>query len=761
MLSPTSILTLLLAAGSTIAAPHLSSRNNNAAGDKKYLKSIKSTTSPLPSANFNDLMTWDQAIDKASKLVDTLTVEEMATIASGIGWATGPCVGNINPVPRIGFKGLCLQDAPTGVRYVQNVSAFPASINVAATFDKHIMYRHGNLLGEEARDKGVNVLLAPVANMLRAPAGGRIWEAQGADPFLTGVSVALQIRGIQDKGVQATLKHFIANEQEHYRDGGESVIDERTLFEIYVRPFKFGVDAGVTSIMCSYNKFTGLYACENPYLMITVLKDALNFRSYVMSDWWASHATVASANAGLDMCMPGNVGWGNPEPLWGPKLSDAVGNGQVEKSRVRDMAVRILAGYFKLGQDKDYPAVTFDSFRGTPVSNNVQRDHKIHIREVGAASSVLVKHVGNALPITSQKAKRIAIVGEDAGDWIKAGVNEAPDHGDVPKGTLAQGWGSGTTNFPYIVSPVKAISEQANLAGVAVSSFTESNYDLGKVADTVQDKDMAVVFVNSNSGEGYITVDNNQGDRNNLTLWLNGNALIDTVASRNKNTVVVIHSPGPVDMTTFHDHPNVTAIIYALFPGQETGNAIADVLLGKVNPSGRLPFSVMRTREEYAADVEYVDRPVIYSEGVWGDYRGDKKRGVEALYPFGHGLSYSLFRYRDLKVSVPAPAAAEDGSYPVRAVVEFRLKNTGPVAGHEVPQLYVTLPGKDQPMLLKGFERVWLEKGEAKVVRFEIDEEDLSSYDVVGKKWVVARGEVKVAVGASSGDLRLHEKVVV
>ncbi|KAJ3204976.1 hypothetical protein HDU67_009194 [Dinochytrium kinnereticum] len=699
--------------------------------------------------DFNTLMTWDEAIVKAKDLVGQLSLEEKVDLASGIGWAVGNCVGNIKAVPKINFPGLCLQDAPTGVRYALNVSAFPASINVAATFDKTLMYKNGQYMAEEARGKGVNVLLAPVANMLRAPAGGRNWEGQGADPYLTGISTAQQIKGIQDTGVMATIKHFIGNEQEIKRDWGNSVIDQRTLMEIYVRPFKHAIDAGAASVMCSYNKINGTYACESPEVM-SLLKDQLGFQGFVMSDWWATHSTVEAANSRLDMVMPGTTGWEQPTFWWGKNLVKAVNDNKVQMNRIDDMAVRILTPWVKLGQINGFPTTNFNSFNPNALPQvNVQENHKQHIREVGAASTILLKNEGNILPLSGSKLKKIAVIGSDAFQ-PKEPLNSAPDHGSVPSGTLAQGWGSGTTNFPYIIAPIDGMQGPARNQNIAINALNE-NYDMEAIKRVAAEADVSVVFVNANSGEGYITVDGNPGDRNNLTLWNNGDNVILASASV-RRTVVVVHSPSAIDMPWIN-HPNVAAVIYALFPGQETGNAIADVLFGRVNPSGRLPFTVGKDRTQYSADVEYVSDQIVYKEGIFVDYRWNDKFSVAPLFPFGHGLSYTTFSYSPLTLSTP------NLRVPTRTLmVSLSITNTGSVVGNEVPQLYIGFPeGVDQPpKQLKGFERVRIAPGETSKVTFRVTSDDLSIWNVAAGAWEVPRGVFKAMVGASSGDLRVE-----
>ncbi|KAJ1535461.1 hypothetical protein HK405_015663, partial [Cladochytrium tenue] len=374
--------------------------------------SVAASAAADAAVEFNPHITWDQAVARGQALAETLGLEDKVRLATGVGWTQGPCVGNIAAVPAIDFQGLCLQDSPTGVRFALNVSAFPAAMwvpeggldgclfisNVAATFDKELMYQHGVKMGAEQRAKGVSVTLGPVMNLARAPEGGRIWEAAGGDPFLTSFVASLQVEGIQSQGVIATAKH------EHNRNGGDSVVDLRTFHEVYLRPFKACVDAGVGAVMCSYNRINGTYACENP-ATLQILKGELNFQGFVMTDWWAANSTAPTANAGTDMMMPGGATQNITESLWGPNLVAAVRVGNVSEARVTDMATRILASWIKMGQDDGhFPGVNFDSWNASasqPV--NVQGNHKDHIREVGAASAVLVKNDGGALPLSGVK----------------------------------------------------------------------------------------------------------------------------------------------------------------------------------------------------------------------------------------------------------------------------------------------------------------------------------------------------------------------
>ncbi|KAJ3413135.1 hypothetical protein HDV05_008473 [Chytridiales sp. JEL 0842] len=701
---------------------------------------------------------WAEPLARATELVKRLSPAEKANLVTGLGWTVGPCVGNTPSVPSINFPGLCLQDSPTGIRFGDQTSAFPSSLNAAATWDRDLIRRYATAMGEEFRGKGVNVALSPVANMLRAPAGGRNWEGQGADPFLTSVSVAEQVKGLQSTNVIATVKHFILNEQEHSRDFYSAEVDVRTLHEVYLKPFDAAVKAGVGAVMCSYNRINSTYGCENTETM-KLLHEDLGFQGFTMSDWWAAKTTVGSANA-IDMMMPGGRTFDDTTSLWGPALLDAVSKGQVKQERVDDMCKRVLAAWLKMGQDKNFPATNFNSWDPSKSQGiDVQADHKKVIREVGAASTVLVKNEKQALPLVGGKYRKVAVIGEDARGPKSGNPNAFADRGGVD-GTVAQGWGSGTSNFPYLVSPLEALQARAPAYGIQVVQSTDSNGNIADALRVSKEADVSIVFGASNSGEEYITVDGNKGDRNNLTLWSGADNLISQVASQGQ-TIVVLHSPGAVVDTPWQSHPNVTAILYALFPGQESGNALTDVLLAETNPSGRLPFTVNPKRADYPADIIYnppnapgKSYPVLtYTEGLYMDYKWNDLKNIQPLYAFGHGLSYTSFAYSGFKLAVNT----QDTASPLK--IDFTLKNTGTMDGHEVAQVYVGLPsanikGGAPKKILAGFEKVLVPKGEEKAVSVSVGLRELQYYDVESAAWVTPKGTFKVYVGASSVDLK-------
>jgi beta-glucosidase len=447
--------------------------------------------------------------------------------------------------------------------------------------------------------------------MGRVPEGGRNFEGFGADPYLAGEAAFETVAGMQSQGVQACAKHFLNNEQEHGRRTTTSDVSDRVQHEFYLHPFLRSVQAGVASIMCSYNQINGTYACDHNDTLNTYLKGQLGFEGYVMSDWDAKHDTK-SANNGLDMTMPGSIQSDGTDKYFGNRLVKAVEAGTVPRERLEDMAIRIVAAWFAVGQDQDYPEVNFDAFnRNSPANQHidVQDDHAQLIRKIGAASTVLLKNEKGALPLVQPGT--VALIGSDAGPSIR-GPNWFQDRAGLD-GILAQGWGSGTADYPYLVSPLEALQSRARDEHTTVSWFIE-DYDLSGASQTATDKDVAIVFVAANSGEEYLTVDGNVGDRNNLTSWTNGEELVKAVASHNNNTIVVVHSVGPILMP-WADHENITAIVWAGVPGQEAGSSLVDVLYGDWNPSGRLPYTIARAEQDYKTRIEWNKHEVPYDEG--------------------------------------------------------------------------------------------------------------------------------------------------
>ncbi|KAL5519008.1 hypothetical protein ACEPAH_691 [Sanghuangporus vaninii] len=727
-----------------------------------------SAATSVPTANISP--EWLGAISKAKNAVKNLTLSDKVNLGTGVGLLKGPCVGNTPAISKINFPGFCLEDSPLGVRSADKVSAFPAGINAAATFNRDLIRQRGAAIGAEHKGKGVNVALGPMMNIMRAPAAGRNWEGFGGDPYLSGEAAYETITGMQSSGVQACAKHFINNEQEHSRESVSSNVDDRYVVyatcqhEIYLHPFIRSVQAGVASFMCSY--INGTYACENDKMLNGVLKGELGFPGYVMSDWLATHSTL-SVNAGLDMDMPGDLIPVLGGSYFGLALEIAVGLDQVKEERIDDMATRILAGWYLLGQDSgDYPAVNFNAwlqFLGQHV--DVQDGHGSLIRQIGAESTVLLKNDRNVLPLKAPST--IAIVGSGAGNSTK-GPNGYSDRGGND-GVLAMGWGSGSCDFPYLVAPIDAITTRAAADNTTVFSSL-SDTDLTKAKNVSSEKDIAFVFITSDSGEAYITVEDNAGDRNDLFAWHGGDALVEAVASVNNNTVVVVNSVGPIIMEAWITNPNITAVVWAGLPGQEAGNSLVDILYGAVNPSARLPYTIAKNASDYSAQVIYEsssDLQIDYTEGIFVDYRHFDQAGIQPRYEFGFGLSYTTFEYSDLSISGSVAGGTRQPNGAGQSLdpwlhekvisVTFTIKNNGTVDGTEIPQLYTSPPASANtaPMNLKGFDNIVLAAGESKAVTMQLSRFDLSIWNVLTQRYELHSGTTGISIGASSRDIRL------
>ncbi|KAG9516691.1 putative beta-glucosidase, partial [Aureobasidium melanogenum] len=809
---------------------------------------------------------WASAYEKAIAFVSKLTLAEKVNLTTGVGWESEKCVGNTGSIPRLGFKSLCMQDSPLGVRFGDFVSAFSAGVSVAATWDRSLAYTRGNDMGSEHRDKGVDVMLGPVVGPLgREPEGGRNWEGFSPDPVLSGILVAETVKGIQDAGVIACTKHYILNEQEHFRQGGPNIsdavsanVDDITLHELYVWPFADAVRAGTGSVMCSYNQANNSYACQNSHTLNKILKAELGFQGFVMSDWSGQHSGVSSALAGLDMTMPGDVGFDSGTSFWGANLTIAVLNGTVPQYRVDDMAVRIVAAWYLVDREghqvenapnfSSWTTRTFgyrhyiaqEGYEQINYHVDVQDNHRDNIREVASKGTVLLKNKNGALPLSGNE-QLVGVFGEDAAD-NQYGPNGCSDRG-CDNGTMAMGWGSGTANFPYLVAPHTAIENEVRSHGKSVESILDrAAYSqievLAQRADEVNGA--CIVFGNADSGE----VDGNQGDRNNLTLWQGAEEVIRNVSSLCKNTIVVLHTVGPVLIDEWYDHENITAILWAGVPGQESGNAIVDVLYGKVNPSGKLPFTLGKTRESYGTDVLYeynnggAAPQTQFEEGVFIDYRGFDRRNETPVYEFGYGLSYTTFSYSDISVSVNTSAPAyvpatgfteaapvygaisnnsadylypadvrpieyyiypflnstnlrassgdpnygsnysfpadssssapqpllpasgapggNPGLYDILYTVTATVTNTGSVEGEEVPQLYISLGGpNDPPVVLRQFDKFSIAPGASKTFTAQITRRDVSNWSNELDDWYISEYPKTVYVGSSSRKLPL------
>lgn len=533
--------------------------------------------------------------------------------------------------------------------------------------------------------------------------------------------------------------------------------DDRTIHELYAFPFMEGLKAGGASIMCSYQRTNNSYGCQNSKLLNGILKTELGFQGFVTSDWDAQHSGVATANAGLDMIMPDGG-------YWGDNLTEAIKNGSVAESRLDDMVTRILASWYHLGQDQDYPEVAVHNYDVEAPIVDVRGDHASLIREIGAAGAVLVKNFDNALPL--KKPKYLNIYGYDAktpdAPWTTSsrfgGGYDVNFGWTTFNGTLVTGGGSGSNTPSYLISPFEAIQRRVVQDGGMV------RWDFASINPTVyRNAEASLVFINAYASESF--------DRTELTNEFSDN-LVKNVAANCSNTIVVVHSAGIRVVDEWIDHPNITAVVFGLLPGQESGNSIVDVLYGDVPPSGRLPFTVAKKEKDYGSllnsTISSGPFPQSnFTEGLYIDYRHFDKYNTTPRFEFGFGLSYSTFSYSNLVVSAISNSTAE---YPtVEATiaqgghaelwnvlynVTVSITNTGNVSSADVPQLYVEVPDAPKNQL-RGFDRVKLEVGETKHVTFPLTRRDLSIWDVVAQEWKLQKGTYPIRVGASSRDVKL------
>lgn len=570
--------------------------------------------------------------------------------------------------------------------------------------------------------------------------------------------------------------------------------------EVYLWPFANAVRANCATFMCAYQRINGSYACQNSKIMNGLLKEELGFQGAVMSDWYATHSGVASVEAGLDFEMPGHFGFGDmlagtgEKPFaafFGGNLTTAVTNGTLPIERLDDMVIRIMTPFFALKQDEDFPSVDPSVARlgffprqtwlrseeelgmTGPAHRDVREDHGQLIRRHAAESTVLLKNEG-ALPLKAPK--RIAIYGNDAGPVTEGPLNQ----NQFEFGSLAVGGGSGAGQYSYMVDPLQAIKTRAAQDDTLVehwlnNSLVLSSHDLylGNFVPTPapNDPEVCIVFLKSWATEMF--------DRFTLSLDWQGNELAERVASFCSNTIVVTHSSG-VNVLPFADHPNVTAILAAHYPGMETGNSIVDVLYGDVNPSGHLPYTIAYNASDYNGNITTDiltdgedDWQSWFTERLEIDYRYFDAHDIDVRYEFGYGLSYTTFNMTgfyvgpkddDAPVRVtarPPPLETVPGGNPALwetlYVTEVTVSNTGDVDGSAVPQLYVSFPDsapEGTPLRqLRGFEKVPLAPGEAKTVSFDLMRRDLSYWNVVEQDWIIPRGEFTLSIGWSSRDL--------
>jgi len=647
---------------------------------------------------------------KARRIVAQMTLDEKVAQLHGIRDTNNYRI--VPGLPRLGIPALTVANGPAGVGpagpgHEGKATALPAPIALAATWDIEAAHSHGDVAGGEAVLLGNLLLESPDINIARTPHNGRTFESFGEDPFLSGRLAAAYVEGIQRHPVIANVKHYAGNNQEQDRARVNDVIDERTLRELYLPAFEAAIVEGhCASLMGAYNKVNGAYCCENDVLLNQILKGDWKFAGFVTSDFGAVHSTGPSAKAGLDLEMPTGI-------YFGDALKRAVTNGEVPVAQLDEKLVRRFRTMMSRGVWDQPPA------RGPIPAENAAIAMKL-----GAEGIVLLKNEGGQLPLHAGAIHTLAVLGPFAAH------------------AMTGGGGSSHVTPILTVDPVAGIEK---LVGNDVKILEDDGTNAATAASAAKAADVAILMLGDRQAEGRDHPIALSGDQNTLAA---------AVLAANAHTIVVLKSGGPVLMPWADQAP---AILEAWYPGEEDGAAVAAVLFGVVNPSGKLPITFPKRDEDLplqtAAQYPGVGDVAQYSEGLLVGYRWYDAQKIEPLFAFGHGLSYTAFTYQNLKASPPTEAKS--------VTVEFDLTNTGSRAGAEVAQLYVSLPSlpnvPQPPRQLKGFRRVELAADASAHVTMTLDARALSYWDTTSHGWKVAPGSYSVWAASSSRDLRLSQ----
>ena len=660
---------------------------------------------------------------RARDIVRQMTLDEKIAELHGIRDDAQGIYRFVPPVPRLKIPALRVTNGPAGAgpggtrapRPQAPATALPSPISLASSWDRALAKEYGVIEGAESKDLANGLLEAPDINITRVPQNGRTFEGFGEDPYLAGELSVANIEGIQSQGIIANVKHYVANNQETDRFVVNEDIDERTLREIYLPAFEASIRKGHSaSLMCAYPKINGTFNCENDELLNKILKKEWGFQGFVTSDFGATHSTIPSAMAGLDLEMPTGK-------YFGDDLKAAVESGKVPMAVIDEKLVRRFRTMMELGVFDNPP-------QPRPIP---EKEDGAKARAMAEQGMVLLKNSGNLLPLIAERVKSIAVIGPMAAHAVTGGG------------------GSSHVVPLYSVDPVEGMK---NRAGTSVNVTFSDGADLAQAASAAKSADVAIVMV------GMVDT---EGRDHPLVLGDAQDNLVEAVAKANAHTVVVLKTGSAVLMPWIEQVP---AVLEAWYPGEEDGNAVADVLFGTANPSGKLPISFPRALDDLAANTpaQYpgVDGVAHYSEGVFVGYRHFDAKNIAPLFPFGFGLSYTTFEFANLKVS----SASVSAKHPGTVTVDADVRNTGKVAGAEVAQLYVAIPATavpQPPRQLKGFEKVVLHPGQTAHVRFTLDARSFSYWDVKSHGWKVAPGAYTVYVGSSSRDLPLHKQLEV
>ncbi|MDF1539842.1 MAG: glycoside hydrolase family 3 C-terminal domain-containing protein [Candidatus Thorarchaeota archaeon] len=651
--------------------------------------------------------------DQVDNLLSRLELKEKFQLLTSQGWTK---MYSTNPIKRVGIPSFKMTDGPLGIARhsggFKKATRFPATISLAATWDRNLAYEMGKAIAKEIRAIGRHMLLAPGINIHRTPLCGRTFEYFSEDPYLTKELAIPVVKGVQGEGIGACIKHYAANNQEIDRRSSSSELGERTLHEIYLKAFEEVVkEADPWSVMGSYNKINGVYGCENQYLLKDVLMDKWGFKGFVMTDWFATRpieTTEGCINAGLSLEMP------IPNKYKRKSLQAALDAGKFSEDTLNDAVRRYLRVMFLTG--------AFAKPSELPSGAINTREHQELSRKIGEEGAVLLKNEGDLLPLKLEDVKTIALLGS----------NLKKKFGKIGYG------GSSAVVPPYEITPFEGMKEKVS----------------GKrIVSNPAEADVAIVFVGLNHDKG---MDSETYDRKQLELPDDQVALIESTVEVNPNTIVVIVAGSPIAMDPWLDR--VPAVLMPWYSGMEGGRVIANILFGDVSPSGKLPITFPRKLSDSPAHKESPrtypgdeEKKVHYDEGIFVGYRWFDEKEVEPLFPFGYGLSYTSFDIGSVSFESDILSSPTD-----TLTVNVDITNTGSTAGSETIQIYshdvessVVRPRKE----LVGFEKAQVGVGESKTVSIKIKAKDLAFYDVDKQDWTIENGDFDLQIGTSSRDI--------
>lgn len=690
--------------------------------------------------------------DRIKDALSRMTLEEKVKLC------TAQSKFSSHGVPRLGIPELWMSDGPHGVRMEilwdswghadwtnDSITAFPALSCLAATWNPEMAYRYGKALGEEARYRRKDVLLGPGVNIYRTPLNGRNFEYMGEDPFLSSKMVVPYIKGVQENGVAACVKHYVLNDQEKWRDHIDVQVSDRALNEIYLPAFKAAVTEGkVWTVMGSYNKVRGQYACENELTLKKILKGQWNFDGCVITDWGGAHSTKASALNGLDIEMgtwtngfSSNKSFAYDDYYLAKPYLAMLRSGEIPISNVDEKATRILRLIYRTAMNNDKPFGSLAS-----------EDHYNTARTISEQGIVLLKNSAQLLPIDLSKHKTIAVIGENATRRLTEGGGSSelkPKEEISPLQGLQDLFGADKIKYAIGYASGKVDYDKINPSPYDAAVIRKEAIELASKSDLV----IYVGGLNKNTQQ-----DSEGDDRRSFSLPFEQDELISELLKVNKNTVLVMISGNAYAMPWLN---GATTLVQAWYGGSESGRAIANVLSGKVNPSGKLPFTFGAKLTDYGAhsfgSIAYPGDSIReeYKEDIFVGYRWFEHNHIQPLFPFGYGLSYTTFEYGKM--------SADKKEYHANETIQLAmtLKNTGNRDGYETVEIYASQP--DAPIArpnkeLKAFKKIFLKTGESTTVDLSVKVSDLAYYDDQLQDWKVDAGNFVLSCGTSSSDIK-------